>query len=321
MLSGGNLIGARDPAGVRPLALGKLRQSWVIASETCAFDLIGARYIRDIEPGEIVVTNGKGVKSYKTLPKRPHAFCIFEYIYFSRPDSIIYGSNVDKIRRRLGRQLAIERPVEADIVISIPDSSNTAALGFSEATGIPFEIGLIRNHYVGRTFIQPEQKIRDLDVKIKFNPIKGVLNNKRVVVVDDSIVRGTTSKKLVKMLREAGAKEVHMRVTMPPITHPCFFGVDMGRRWELIAARETLEEIRISIGADTLGYLSPERLVSAIGQPAETFCMSCFTGKYPMPVPMELDKLSLEAPTWVRDAHDIDWEPQEPVSTLVPPTV
>lgn len=284
MLSGENLIAARDPVGVRPLALGKLRKSWVIASETCAFDIIGAKYIRDIEPGEILVANGGVLKSYKILPKRRHAFCIFEFIYFSRPDSIIYRMNVDKVRRRLGRQLAREHPVEADIVISIPDSSNTAALGFSEATGIRFEIGLIRNHYVGRTFIEPEQKIRDLDVKIKFNPILGVLKKKRVVVVDDSIVRGTTSKKLVKMVRDAGAKEVHMRISSPPITSPCFYGIDMPTKKELIAPRRTVESIRRYLGVDSLGYLSLEGMLSLDALPEEEFCHACFSGKYPIKV-------------------------------------
>jgi amidophosphoribosyltransferase len=284
MLSGENLIAARDPVGVRPLALGKLRRSWVIASETCAFDIISAKYIRDIEPGEILVANGGMLKSYKILPKRRHAFCIFEFIYFSRPDSMIYRMNVDKVRRRLGRQLASEHPVEADIIMSVPDSSNTAALGFSEATGIPFEIGLIRNHYVGRTFIEPEQKIRDLDVKIKFNPIRGVLKKKRVVIVDDSIVRGTTSRKLVKMIREAGAKEVHMRISSPPITSPCFYGIDMPTKKELIAPRRSVESIRRYLGVDSLGYLSLKGMLSLDVLPDEEFCHACFSGKYPIKV-------------------------------------
>jgi len=284
MLSGENLLAARDPVGVRPLALGRLRHSWVVASETCAFDIIGAKYVRDIEPGEILVANGGGLRSYKLLPKRPHAFCIFEYIYFSRPDSIIYRMNVDKVRRRLGRQLAREHPVEADIVISVPDSSNTAALGFSEATGIPFEIALIRNHYVGRTFIQPEQKIRDLDVKIKFNPVRGVLKDKRVVVVDDSIVRGTTSKKLVKMLREAGAREVHMRISSPPIKNPCYYGIDMPTKKELIGAQRSVESIRRFLGVDSLGYLSLEGMLSLPALPPKEFCHACFSGKYPIKI-------------------------------------
>ena len=226
-LTENSIVAARDPRGFRPLCLGKLKSSWVVSSETCAFDLIGAKYVRDIEPGEVVEISDKGLTSHFPMKKEKNAFCIFEYVYFARPDSKVFGENVDKIRRRLGRQLAREHPVDADIVIGIPDSANTATLGFSEESGIKFEIGLIRNHYVGRTFIDPAQHIRDLDVKVKFNPVKGVLRGKRVVVVDDSIVRGTTSKKLVKMIRGAGAKEVHFRVSSPPIISPCFFGIDM----------------------------------------------------------------------------------------------
>jgi len=280
LLSGENLLAARDPVGVRPLALGKLRNSWVVASETCAFDIIGARYIRDIEPGEIVLLSDDKPKSFKILPKKKHAFCIFEYIYFSRPDSMIFGSNVDKVRRRLGRQLAREHPVEADIVISVPDSSNTAALGYAEEAGIPFEIGLIRNHYIGRTFIEPEQKIRDLDVKIKFNPIRGVLRNKRVTIVDDSIVRGTTSRKLVQMVREAGAREVHMRISAPPIKFPCFYGINMPTKKELIASSRSVEAIRNHLAVDSLGYLSLDGLLSLSVLPRAGFCHACFSGKY-----------------------------------------
>ncbi len=284
ILTGRNLIAARDPAGVRPLALGKLRNSWVVASETCAFDIIGARYLRDIEPGEILLANGGKLKSYKILPVRRHAFCIFEFIYFSRPDSMIFGINVDKVRRRLGRQLAREHPVEADIVISVPDSSNTAALGFSEAAGIPYEIGLIRNHYVGRTFIEPEQKIRDLDAKIKFNPIRGVLKNKRVVIVDDSIVRGTTSRKLVKLIREAGAKEVHMRISSPPIISPCYYGIDMPTKKELIASNRSVSSIRTYLGVDSLGYLSMDGMLSLAALPKSEYCHACFSGEYTIPI-------------------------------------
>ena len=280
LLSGENLIAVRDPVGVRPLALGKLRKSWVVASETCAFDIIGAKYIRDVEPGEILVLNGKEPKSYKFLPKRKNAFCIFEYIYFSRPDSMIFGSNVDKVRRRLGRQLAREHPVDADIVISVPDSANTIALGYAEESGIPFDMGLIRNHYVGRTFIQPEQNIRDLDVKIKFNPIRGVLKNKRVIVVDDSIVRGTTSKKLVKIIREAGAKEVHLRIAAPPIKWPCFYGIDMPTKRELIASSNSVEEIRKYLAVNSMGYLSLKGLLNLPALPDAGFCDACFSGKY-----------------------------------------
>lgn len=275
------IVAARDPKGFRPLALGKLGTAYVVASETCAFDIIGAEYLREVEPGEVLVIDEKGPKSYFPFEKETHAFCIFEFIYFARPDSMIYGENVDKVRRRLGRQLAIEQPVEADIVTAVPDSSNTAALGFSEQSGIKLEIGFIRNHYVGRTFIHPEQAIRDLDVRIKFNPVKGVLKDKRVVIVDDSIVRGTTSKKLVAMVRAAGAKEVHFRVSAPPIISPCFYGIDMPTKEELIASSRTVEEIRKYLGVDSLGYLSIDAMLSMPSLPKENFCVACFSGKYP----------------------------------------
>jgi len=280
-----SIIAARDSYGFRPLALGKYGRSWVVASETCAFDIIGAKYVRDVEPGEVLEITKRGLTSHFPLKKTNSAFCIFEYIYFSRPDSRVFGENVDKIRRRLGRQLAREHPVEADIVIGIPDSANTATLGFAEESGIKFEIGLIRNHYVGRTFIDPEQKIRDLDVKVKFNPVVGVLRGRRVVVVDDSIVRGTTSKKLVKMIREAGAKEVHFRVSSPPIISPCFFGIDMPTRKELIGANKSVAEIEKYLEVDSLRYLSLEGMLSMSALPDTTFCSSCFSGKYPIKVP------------------------------------
>lgn len=282
LLTPKQLVAARDPAGVRPLALGKRRSIWVVASETCAFDMIGAHYVRDVKPGEIIVINGNGIKSYDIMKKRKHAFCIFEFIYFSRPDSMIYGMNVDKVRRRLGRQLAREHPVEADIVISVPDSSNTAALGFSEESGIPFDIGFIRNHYVGRTFIQPEQKIRNLDVRKKFNIVRGVIRKNRVVVVDDSLVRGTTSKKLVALLKEAGAKEVHFRLSSPPIISPCFYGIDMPTKKELLASRRSVSTIRRYLGADSIGYLSLEGMLKLPALPQDEFCAACFTGKYPI---------------------------------------
>jgi amidophosphoribosyltransferase len=282
LLTPRQLVAARDPAGVRPLALGKRRSAWVVASETCAFDMIGGHYVRDVKPGEIIVINGNGLKSYDIMKKRKHAFCIFEFIYFSRPDSMIYGMNVDKVRRRLGRQLAKEHPVEADIVISVPDSSNTAALGYSEESGIPFDIGFIRNHYVGRTFIQPEQTIRNLDVRKKFNIVRGVVRKKRVVVVDDSLVRGTTSKKLVAILREAGAKEVHFRLSSPPIISPCFYGIDMPTKKELLASRRTVSAIRRYLGADSIGYLSLEGMLTLPALPQDEFCAACFTGKYPI---------------------------------------
>nr|MBN2276982.1 amidophosphoribosyltransferase [candidate division Zixibacteria bacterium] len=289
-----SIIAARDPLGFRPLALGKYNDSYVVASETCAFDIIGARYIRDVEPGEVIEITHEGPRSVFPLKKHRHAFCIFEYIYFSRPDSIVFGENVDKIRRRLGRQLAREHPADADIVISVPDSANTATLGYSEESGIKFEIGLIRNHYVGRTFIDPEQKIRDLDVKIKFNPVKGVLKGRRVVVVDDSIVRGTTSRKLVKLIRSAGAKEIHLRISSPPIISPCFFGIDMPTRGELIASTKTIKEIEKYLEVDSLGYLSIDGMLSMPSLPNGDFCVSCFSGKYPLRIEKNQDKLRLE---------------------------
>jgi len=291
-----SIIAARDPQGFRPLALGKLRGAYLVASETCAFDIIGAKYVRDIEPGEVVEITKKGITSHRLTRQCQHAFCIFEYIYFSRPDSKIFGENVDKVRRRLGRQLAHEHPVEADIVIGIPDSANTATLGFAEESGIKFEIGLIRNHYVGRTFIDPQQHVRDLDVRLKFNPVRGVLRDKRVVVVDDSIVRGTTSKKLVKMIREAGAKEIHFRVSSPPIISPCFFGIDMPTRKELIASSRNVKQIEKYLGVDSLRYLSLEGMLSMPSLPKATFCHGCFSGKYPIPVPRINGKNKLGKP-------------------------
>jgi len=293
-LTENSIIAARDPFGFRPLAIGKHNGSFVVASETCAFDIIGAKYLREVEPGEVIEISSEGIKSVFLPRKERHAFCIFEYIYFARPDSMIFGENVDKVRRRLGRQLAIEHPAEADIVIAIPDSANTAALGYSEKSGIKFEIGLIRNHYVGRTFIDPEQTIRDLDVKVKFNPVKGAIKDKRVVVVDDSIVRGTTSKKLVKLIRSAGAKEIHFRVSAPPIISPCFFGIDMPTRKELIASAKTIKEIGAYLEVDSLGYLSIEGMLSMPSLPHDNFCVSCFSGKYPVKIEKVIDKLRLE---------------------------
>jgi amidophosphoribosyltransferase len=289
------LIAARDPHGFRPLAIGKLGTSWVIASETCSFDIIGAEYVRDVLPGEIIEVTENGVKSYFPFRETTHAFCIFEFIYFARPDSKIFGENVDKVRRRLGRYLALQHPAEADIVISVPDSSNTATLGFSEQSKIPFEFGFIRNHYVGRTFIDPKQDIRDLDVKVKFNPVKGVLKDKRVVIVDDSIVRGTTMKKLIQMVREAGAKEIHLRISSPPIVSPCFYGIDMPTKEELIASHMTVEEIGKYLGVDSIGYLSIDAMLSMHSLPKEDFCVACFSGRYPTKIENRNGKLALEA--------------------------
>ncbi len=289
------LVAARDPHGFRPLALGKLGQSWVVASETCSFDLIGAEYVRDVLPGEIIEINESGLKSHFPFKETKHAFCIFEFIYFARPDSKIFGENVDKVRRRLGRYLALQHPADADIVISVPDSSNTATLGFSEQSKIPFEFGFIRNHYVGRTFIDPKQDIRDLDVKVKFNPVKGVLKDKRVVIVDDSVVRGTTMKKLIQMLREAGAKEIHLRISSPPIISPCFYGIDMPTKEELIASHMTVEEIGKYLGVDSIGYLSIDAMLSMHSLPKEDFCVACFSGKYPTKIENRNGKLALES--------------------------
>lgn len=292
--TGDSIVAARDPHGFRPLALGRLKKTWVVASETCAFDIIGAKYERDIDPGEIVIINREGIKSYFPFKPVKRAFCIFEFIYFARPDSIIFGDNVDKIRRRLGRQLAKEKPVSADIVISVPDSSNTATLGYCEESGIKYEVGLIRNHYIGRTFIEPEQTIRDLDARIKFNPVRGVLKNQRVVVVDDSIVRGTTSRKLIHMLKIAGAKEVHFRASSPPIISPCFYGVDMPTKEELIASSKSVEEIREYLDVDSLGYLSLPGMLSMHSLNGRDFCVACFSGKYPTKIETNSGKYVLE---------------------------
>jgi amidophosphoribosyltransferase len=287
------LFAVRDPFGVRPLCLGKINGHWVIASESCAFDHIGALFIRDIDPGEILVVDHSGVKTYReALEKR--ATCIFEYIYFSRPDSTIDGRLVYVARQAMGTRLAEEYPVEADLVVGVPDSATVAGIGYAQKAGIPHGEGLMKNRYVGRTFISPDQRMRDLGVKMKFNPLPDVLHEKRVVLVDDSIVRGTTTPKVINLLRKAGAKEVHMRVCAPPIRYPCFFGVDMASRWELIAAHKSVDEVRDFIGADSLGYLSLDGLVRSVGLPRDNFCMACFTGDYPIPVQLQMDKLALE---------------------------
>lgn len=276
------LIAARDPWGVRPLCLGKLDDAWVVASESCALDLINASYVREIEPGEMIVISKGGLVSIKSKKKTNKALCIFEYIYFSRPDSMIFGQSVYSVRRQLGCNLAKESESstsKAEIVIAVPDSANTAAIGFSDESGLHFETGLIRNHYIGRTFIEPDQHIRDFGVKIKYNTVKDVLKGKKVVVVDDSIVRGTTSRKLVKMIREAGAKEVHLAISSPPIISSCYYGIDTPTKEELIAANNSIEEIRKYLGVDSLNYLSLKGL-HASGCPSKNFCTACFTGKY-----------------------------------------
>jgi len=294
VLTNDMLIGVRDPYGFRPLCIGKLGNSYVLASETCALDLIGAEYVRDVEPGEIVSISKNGLESTKPFNVSSRAFCIFEFIYFSRPDSNIFTKNVYLTRKRLGEALALEHPVEADFIMPIPDSGTYAALGFSEKSNIPIEMGMIRNHYIGRTFIQPSQNRRDFNVRIKLNPIKDLLRGKRVIIIEDSIVRGTTSKIRVKALREAGAKEVHMRVSCPPLISPCYYGIDFPTSKELIAARHTTEEIRQFIGVDSLKYLSVERMLGAMLLPKESFCTACFTKNYPESVNKCLNKNSLE---------------------------
>ncbi len=276
---------ARDGFGFRPLCLGRLDRAWVVASETCALDLLGASYVRDIKPGELCRIDADGIDSRIFTEKPRHAHCIFEFIYFSRPDSRIFEESCDKVRRKIGKQLAREYPVEADVVVSVPDSSNTAALGYATESGIPFDIGILRNHYVGRTFIDPSQNVREQKVKLKFNTISGVLKGKRVVLVDDSIVRGTTLKILCKMIREAGAKEVHIRISSPPVISPCFYGMDFPSKTELIAGNLTVEETRKLLGADSLSYLSIEGMKSVPPGGSANYCSACFDGNYPEPIP------------------------------------
>lgn len=287
------LFGVRDSFGVRPLCLGTVDGGWVIASETCALDHTGASFVREIERGEIVSITENGIESYHEEVGRG-GLCIFEYIYFARPDSVINGRLLYPARLAMGGRLAQEYPVEADLAMGVPDSATAAGIGYSRESGISLVEGLIKNRYVGRTFIEPDQRIRDLGVKLKFNPLPQMLDGKRLVVVDDSIVRGTTTPSVVRVLRKAGVKEVHMRICAPPIRYPCFFGVDMATRRELIASQKSITEIRDFIGADSLGYLSIEGLIESIGLPRDIFCMACFTGDYPIPVQLEMDKLALE---------------------------
>jgi amidophosphoribosyltransferase len=293
VLTPDKLVGVRDPMGVRPLCLGSINGGQVLASESCALDHIGATFLREVEPGEIVTIDEKGVESYQAMPPR-RALCIFEYIYFARPDSVINGRLLYPARQAMGGQLAREYPVEADMVMGVPDSATAAATGYAQEAQTPLGEGLLKNRYVGRTFIEPDQRIRELGVQLKFNPMPMMISDKRLIVIDDSIVRGTTTPRVVSMLRRAGAKEVHMRICAPPIRHPCFFGVDMATRWELIAAQKTVPQIRELIGADSLGYLSLEGLIEAVALPKNLFCLACFTGDYPIPVQLEMDKLALE---------------------------
>lgn len=299
---------ARDPMGNRPLCLGRLDGGWVAASESCAFDHLGATFIREIEPGEVIYIDGGGLQSLKPVEEEPPAFCVFEYIYFARPDSLLDGKLIYPIRMNLGRELAKEHPApQADVVIGVPDSATAAAIGYSQASGIPFVEGLVKNRYVGRTFIQPDQRLREVGVHLKFNPLPEMLQDRSVVLVEDSIVRATTTLRVVQMLRKAGAREVHMRITAPPITHPCFYGIDMGTRWELIAAQKSVEEIREHIGADSLGYLSQEGLVNAVRATKDKLCMACFSGKYPRPVPLQMDKLAMEPEEGSLDRHEPEY--------------
>jgi len=294
LLTEDTLFGVRDPLGVRPLCLGKLDGGWVLASESCALDHIGAEFEREVEPGEVVIIDANGLKSYREKRAAKQGLCIFEYIYFARPDSMIAGRRLYSARQAMGARLSQEYPVEADLVIGVPDSATAAGIGYSQESGIPFIEGLLKNRYVGRTFIEPDQRIRELGVKLKYNPMPEILEGNRVVLVDDSIVRGTTTPRVVSLLKRAGAKEVHMRICAPPIRYPCFFGVDMATRWELIAAHKQIPDIAEFIGVDSLGYLSVEGLIDAVALPRELFCLACFTGDYPVPVQLEMDKLALE---------------------------
>jgi len=280
VLTPDRLVGVRDPSGFRPLSLGRLGEAWVLASETCALDLMEAEFVRDVEPGEMVIIDDRGVTSVKPFRPAERLQCVFEYVYFARPDSMLWGRNVHAVRKALGHQLAREYPVEADLVIAVPDSGVGAALGYAEESGLPYDSGLVRNHYVGRTFIEPSQGIRHFGVKVKLNPNREVLAGKRVVVIDDSIVRGTTSRKIVKMIRSAGAREVHMRISSPPIQWPCYYGIDTPTRKELIGASHDVAEIQRYLGADTLGYLSLEGMLKATGNDPNHFCHACFTGQY-----------------------------------------
>jgi amidophosphoribosyltransferase len=287
LLTKDRLIAARDPHGFRPLALGRLDDAYIVCSETCALDLIGATYLRDVEPGEVLVISEGGLRSLKPFPPAPLAHCVFEHVYFARPDSYVFGKSVNEVRTELGRMLARESAVDADVVSPIPDSGVCAATGYAAASGVPMEMGLIRNHYVGRTFIQPQQAIRHFSVRIKLNPVRSVLEGRRVVLVDDSIVRGTTSRKIVRMVRAAGAKAVHLRISCPPTISPCFYGVDTPDRSELIAAKHSLEEIRAFVEADSLAYLSLEGLMRAVGSGSGSYCSSCYTGIYPIAFPRD----------------------------------
>ncbi len=287
MITKDGLMAVRDPHGFRPLALGRLGEAFVVCSETCAMDLIGATYVRDVEPGEVLIIGAGGLRSIKPFPPAKLAHCVFEHVYFARPDSYVFGQSVNEVRTTLGRILAREQRVGADVVVPVPDSGVCAAMGFSAEAGIPLRMGLIRNHYVGRTFIEPQSAIRHFGVRVKLNPVRSILEGKRVVLVDDSIVRGTTSRKIVGMVRAAGAKEVHVRISCPPTVSPCFYGIDTPRRSELIAATHTIEDIQKFLEADSVGYLSLEGLMAAVGNGHENYCSSCYTGHYPVECPRD----------------------------------
>ncbi len=292
-----SLYAARDPFGLRPLSIGRIPGGFVVASETCALDIVGATFVRDVEPGELVRIDERGLASERFAEAPRRALCVFEFVYLARADSRLSGRTVHEVRRELGRRLAREAPAEADLVIPVPDTAVSAAQGYAEASGIPYGEGLMKNRYVGRTFIEPAQSLRELGVKLKLNPIPDAIRGRRLVVVDDSIVRGTTTRQIVQALREAGAAEVHARITCPPIRWPCFYGIDMSTRSELVASDLSVEQVRAFVGADSLGYLSLEGMVAATGWPAETFCRACFDGEYPVPVPEEAGKFLLEHPT------------------------
>ncbi|HEX8773339.1 MAG TPA: amidophosphoribosyltransferase [Pyrinomonadaceae bacterium] len=294
-----SLIAIRDPRGFRPLALGRLGQAWVVASETCAFDLIEARYVRDVEPGEMIVINNEGLHSSFPLPERPHSMCIFEHVYFARPDSLIYSRSVNESRHKMGKRLALEHPAEADIVVPVPDSGTAASIGYAAQSGINFRQGLVRNHYIHRTFIEPKQSIRSFGVRIKLNPVRDLIAGRRVVLIDDSIVRGTTSKKIVRMVREAGAREVHMRISCPPTVSPCYYGVDTPNKSDLIAAQMSVEEIRRFIEADSLGYLSLAGMLEATGISPGSACVACWNGQYPTQITREAET------QWAREREPV----------------
>jgi amidophosphoribosyltransferase len=297
-LTPSELIAIRDSHGFRPLALGRLGEAWVLASETCAFDLIDAKYIRDVEPGEMIVIDEDGLRSSHPLPEAKHSMCMFEHVYFARPDSLIYGRSINESRHKMGKQLAREQPADGDIVVPVPDSGTAAAIGYAAESGISFRFGLVRNHYVGRTFIEPRQSIRSFGVRIKLNPVKDLISGRRVVLIDDSIVRGTTSKKIVQMVREAGAKEIHVRISCPPTISPCYYGVDTPNKSELIAAQMSVEEIRKFIGADSLGYLSMQGMIEASGLDPNSVCLACWNEDYPTRI------TPLAETMWERD-HEV----------------